>query len=158
MTTATRSASWQARRSRVRVSSIVACSVGERHLGLEGDVDHLDHLQGDAGDGAGGAEDDDVGWAEGVADGEQCSLQVEGVAEGKAHEGDGGADELADLGEAGVVPAVFDPGDVAADEEAEDDRDGDVDDGKDERRDAGAHAEGDRRRSCSRRRRGRRGS
>ncbi len=43
------------------------------------------------------------GGAEGVADGEQASLQVEGVAEGKAHEGDGGAGELADLGEAGVA-------------------------------------------------------
>ena len=71
---------------------------GEGHFGLEGAVNHLDHLQCDAGDGAGGAEDDDLGGAEGVTDGEQRSLQVEGVADGEAHEGDGRAGELADLG------------------------------------------------------------
>ena len=98
---------------------VVSGSVGEGHLGLEGAVDHLDHLQRDAGDGAGDAEDDDGDGAESVADGEERSLKAEGVAEGKAHEGDGGTGEFANLGEAGVAPSVVDPGDVAANEDAE---------------------------------------
>ena len=97
----------------------IACAEGERHLGLEGAVDHLDHLEGDARDGAGGAEDDDVNGAECVADGEHRSSDVEGVADGEGHVGDGGADELAYLGEAGVVPAELDPGDVVLDQQAE---------------------------------------
>ena len=84
------------------------------------------------------------GGAEGVADGEQASLKAEGVAEGESHEGDGGAEELADFVEAGVLPAVFDPGDVAANEDAEDDGDGDVDGGEDKGGHARAHAECDR--------------
>ena len=134
---------------------VVSCTVGEGHLGFEGVVDHLDHLQRDAGDGAGGAEDDDLSGAEGVTDGEQASLQAEGVAEGKSHEGDGGAEELADFVEAGVLPAVFDPGDVAANEDAEEHGDGDVDGSEDERCHAGAHAERYARRSWRRRRRAR---
>ena len=50
----------------------VARAEGHGHLGLEGTVDHLDHLEGDAGDGAGGGEDDDGGGSEGVADGEDA--------------------------------------------------------------------------------------
>ncbi len=62
---------------------------------------------------------DDVSGAKSVSDGEEGALKVERVAEGEPHVGDGGAGELANLGDAGVLPSVFDPWDVAADEDAE---------------------------------------
>ncbi len=127
------------------MSSIVPCSVGDGHLGLEGAVDHLDHLERDAGDGAGDSEDDDSNGAEGVADGEQRALKAEGVAEGKSHERDGEGGELANFGEAGVAPSVLDPRDVAANEDAEEERGGDVDGGVDQRGDARRRCRGRRR-------------
>ena len=54
------------------------------------------------------------------------------------------AGELANLGEAGVLPAELDPGDVAPDHEAKDDGAEDIGDGKDQGGDAGAAAEHDR--------------
>ena len=68
---------------------VVSGSVGDRHLGLEGGVDHLDHLEGDAGDSACGSEDDDGDWAERVTDGKEGPLKVESIARWKAHKGDG---------------------------------------------------------------------
>ena len=110
----------------------IACAEGERHLRLEGAVDHLDHLEGDARDGSCGAKDDDVNGAECVADGEHRSSDVECVADGEGHVGDGGTGELAYFGNAGVVPAEFNPGYVVADQQAEEDRSEDIDRGKDE--------------------------
>ena len=121
----------------------VAGPEGDGHLGLEGAVDHLDHLECDAGDGTGGTEDDDVDRSERVADSQNGALQVERVADGEGHEGDGGAGKLADLGIAGMLPAVFDPGDVALDHDAEDDGEEDVGCGEDEGGGTGAAMEGD---------------
>ena len=70
---------WRASQSSSRQAILLPTSsmhVPSSHL------DHLDQLQGDPGDGAGGAEDDDLSGAEGVSDGEQASLEAEGVAEG----------------------------------------------------------------------------
>jgi hypothetical protein len=52
---------------------VVSRAVGDGHLGFEGAVDHLDHLESKAGDGARDAEDDDRDGAESVADGEKAS-------------------------------------------------------------------------------------
>src|ERR1700722_14150243 len=109
----------------------IACAEGERHLGFEGAVDHLDHLEGDARDGARGAKDDDVDRAEGVADGEYRSSDVERVADGEGHVGDGGAYELAYFSKAGVVPAEFDPGNIVLDQQGEEDGAKDIDCGED---------------------------
>jgi hypothetical protein len=100
----------------------------------------LNHLKRDAGDGAGDAEDDDGDGAERVAHGEQASLQAEGVAKRKAHEGEGGTSEFAYLIEAGVGPSVFDPADIVADHDAEEDGARDAGRRVDEGRDTGPAA------------------
>ena len=111
---------------------------GERHLRFEGGVDHLDHLQGEARDDARSVEDDDVNRAEGVSDGEHSSSKVQRIADGEGHVGDGGCGEFAYLGEAGVAPAELDPGDIVADEQAEEHRSEDIDCGEDQCGSAGA--------------------
>ena len=111
---------------------VVSCSVGDGHLWFEGAVDHLNHLQGDAGDRAGDTEDDDSDRAKGISDGEETAVETESIAHGEAHEGDGRASESANLADTGVMPSVFKPWDVTTDEETHDDGGDDVSDGVDE--------------------------
>src|SRR6185437_14869988 len=104
----------------------VARAKGDRELRPDGVVDHLHDLKGDTRDRARGAEDGDVDWTESIANGYERSLQVERVAQRKPHEGDGWTRETLDLTKRRVAPAVAYPRDVAADNDAHNERDRNV--------------------------------
>ena len=77
--------------------------VGDGELRPEGVVDHLHHLQRDARDGAGRGEDRDIDGPQCVADRHEGALQVEGIADGKTHKGEGRWGKAAYLAELGVL-------------------------------------------------------
>ena len=116
--TAINSAIWQARRCSGPQQRHILLPKRDRHLRPHRRVDHLHHLQRDPRNCPGRTEDHHVGRPKRILYRHQCSLQVHGIAHGKAHKGQRRRQHPLDLRSASPRPAKFDPRNIALDHDA----------------------------------------